>query len=1009
MSFGFDPEQFFRRSRPRVVTPRGRPSKRSIIIAVIVVVLLALLFGAGSLMGLRVQYLFLSSLGHSNVFWTPLWSQIILFFVGFAITAILVGISVPFWSRSAKCIDQRLGRIVFWGGIVIAVLAGFIGGSYLASQWQDVLLFLHGQSFGMKDPVFQQDYGFFIFTLPVIDEFSALLWAGAIIGLLGAAALLIFSTVVINAPAEIDFPLKPAAGKTSRDALKTASIHTGAALAAIFVLAALGAHFGVYHLATTTHSPSFVGVDATQRAVTRPVLGALQIIALIFAVITILVVVWRRNAAGPTMGNTMLGLFVGWLVLAGALQGIPAAVYENTTVNPNAAIQQHDPINDFLTTSRYAWDLQTTGNNPGVKVCTVGEQTGCSFGPINSNPSVDDLSADPGTLNNVRIQDYRQLPDALAQIDRSRAYQTFSTITVDRYPDPSGNETEVMIGPREISETDIPNPTFVNKTFYYTHGYGITAVSVDQVGSEGKPYIFAGQQPLVKVAPDAPPDLYFHGNGDPRIYCGIDTTQPVVVNTNQPEFDYPNAQGDQTNSAGPGMAGFGLNNPFDKLAVSLTQMGGFDLFLTSYLRGDSEVMLHRAIADRVTTLAPFLTTDGDPYIVADPGSNHLVWILDAYIKTDRFPESFRQADGTSYMRNAVKAVVDARTCATTLYMVDPNEPLTASWNAIYPGLMKPLDQMPASLRAHLRYPEDYFQAQSQAYAQVHITDPNNFYSKNDLYQLSQELINNSGTSSQQTTQAYYVEMTLPGAQKPSFVLLQTFSPGLSGSQTQANNMTAWLAAVSDYTSGHHPQLVAVPMGNNVNVLGPLQFDNKINTDQTISSEITLLGQHGSQVVLGNVIILPFNNNSFLYVRPMYVLATSGSSGTNSFPQLERVIVGTQNAVADGPDFASALEKLFSVTSIPDLNAPATSSASPSPSQPAIPSTKGLILTSEEVSLINDLLQHEANAEAAYAKGDYATAGQEEQIVKQDAAQLRQLLAQNPPSTLSASPTASPTP
>jgi uncharacterized membrane protein (UPF0182 family) len=372
-----------------------------------------------------------------------------------------------------------------------------------------------------------------------------------------------------------------------------------------------------------------------------------------------------------------------------------------------------------------------------------------------------------------------------------------------------------------------------------------------------------------------------------------------------------------------------------------------------------------------------------------------VWIADAYVTSDLFPEAFQQDDGTSYMRNAVKAVVDARTCKTTLYMVDPNEPITHAYNEIFPGLMQPLSSMPMSIRQHLRYPEDLFEAQATAYGSVHV-NPNTpavLFTKSDVWRVADEKINGTQTP----TQAYYVEMTLPGKTKPEFVLLQTFSPATnSGNGGSANNMTAWLAAESDYTTTDHPKLVAVPMNNGSNVLGPLQFDNNINTNPTISKQLSLLSSGGSQVVLGNVIVLPFNNDSFLYVRPLYVLATNADGSTSSFPQLDYVIAGTKDNVAMDTSLSSALQQLFNTQQpIPGLAA-ATSSPgavppAPSPGTTApSPSASSGVLSGAEEQLLNDLLQHESNAEQALSRGDLVTYAQEEAAVTKDADQLRAL-------------------
>ena len=978
-----------RGGRPRVVrTGPILPRRRRIVLGVIAAIVIVLIV-LGSLMGLRVQLLFLDSLGHSNVFWTPFWAQVVLFLIGLAILGGLVALSIPLWVVAAGALDRRAGRIALWAGIALAVIAGIAGGIFLAQQWQDVLLWQHGHNFGRGDPVFHQDYSFFLFTLPVIDDVIGLGWAAAILTLIGAIGVAVLALVVDTSPEDLPLPLRPPPGRTPRDAMRVAVAHAGLALAAVFVLAALSAHFGVYHLSTSQHD-NYVGLDATQRNVIRPVLGALQWVAVIFAVAAVAVVAVRRRAAPVATGITLGGMLVGWLAVAGLAQGIPAAIYQGASVNPNAQTAQAPTILDYLTTSRDAWALQE-GRDVDRR------QFGNPAGSAPTAPTPADLAADPGTLKNVRIQDFRQLTETFAQVDRSRAYQVFPTITVDRYKAPDGSETQVMLGPREISEDSIPNPTFVNRALNFTHGYGITAVSVNHIGNEGKPVILAGQQPLALVAPDAPPDLNVK---DPRIYCGMATTQPVVVNTQQNEFDYPSG-GSEVKSRFGAVGGMGVPGGLDRLAVSLNQFSGLDLFLTSQTTNDSRVLLHRQVKDRIQQLAPWLTLDGDPYIVADPTSGHLVWIVDAYVTSDRFPDAYQQADGTSYMRNAVKATIDARTCATTLYAVDPSEPITAAYSEIFPGLLTPLDRMPASLRAHLRYPEDMFHAQAQVYTAAHITDPTVLYNRSDLWRLAEEFIGDT----QQPTQAYYVELTLPGETRPQFVLLQTFSPAANaGGGTANNNMTAWLAATSDYTTGFKPKLVAVPLNNAANVLGPLQFDNNINTDQKISPQLTLLRGGGSNVVLGNVIVLPFNNRSFLYVRPLYVQAANGS-----FPQLKYVIAGTQNAVVMASSFGDALQALFNqaIPGVGTTTAPGGLGPTPSPGASPTPGVTPPAGVPQQVyNLLLDLAQHEAKAQAALQKGDYATYGQEEAAVKKD---LDQLNALNFLASPSAAPSASASP
>jgi uncharacterized membrane protein (UPF0182 family) len=1006
-AFGFDPEQIFarRRSRPRIVRPPGQLRRRIIIFSVLAAIVV-LLIAARWLLGLRAEYLYYVSLGHTNVFWTPLIAHIVLFFIGFAIVAVLFGGAVIGCAASAANLDRRGRRVVLWSGLVIGILAGIAGGSTLSGEWQDILVWLHSVPFGATDPVFHMDYSFFVFTLPAIDDFMGLLWGGVILGLLASIAMAVVAITVMNAPEELPLPLDPPPGRSPEGALRVAIITGGFALAGVFVLAALGAHFGVYHLATSSHSTGpngtgtpYVGLDATQRAVIQPVLGFLQVLALVLAVVTVVLVIlrWRGASTGTAIAlGSMLG---GWLLVAGLIQGIPAAVYQATSVGPNEQSAQTNTINDYLNTSRYAWAIQSTGSNPEVE--------NRNFGTPHP-PTLSDLESDLGTLQNVRIQDPTQLPDTLAQIDRTRSYQTYSTITVDRYPDPAtGGDVEVMLGAREIAEGDLTNSSFVSSALDFTHGYGVTAVSVNAVGGEGKPEVLVGGEPMAQETAGAPPDLSFDGSttADPSIYCGLDTTQSVVSGTTQPEFNYPS--GSQTNTVHGNASedGIPITNPIDKLAISLEDFGGFNLFLNDALTSNSRALVNRQISTRITSLAPFLTVDSDPYIVVDPGTGHLMWIADAYVKTSNFPESYQQNDGTSYMRNAVKAVIDAKTCQIWLYAVNMNEPITAAWNAIYPGLLTPLDDMSSYLRSHLRYPEDYFNDQAQAYASVHQANAAVFFQGADLFNIAQQSVN--GTT--QATTAYYVEVELPGTSTPQFVLLQTFSPGTNGSGSAANNMTAWLAAECDYTGTNEPTLVSVRLNNADNVLGPLQFDNNINTNQTISSEISLLDQHGSTVTLGNVIVLPFNNDSFLYVRPLYV--TAASSNGSSFPQLQDVIVGDQNDVQEGTSFAQAVSNLLNNgLPVPGLtnSAPGTTtsptptpSTSPTPtpsagSTPTPTATPTGTLQQQIIALDNKIVADNTAAEAALMAGNFTAYGADEAKVQADLAALKTLLARQSP-------------
>lgn len=1011
---GFDPNDIFgslrraRGSRPRVVRTGPRFTGGRRILAIVLIAAVVVISAFFALLGLRVQYLFVDSLGHSNVFWTPIVTKLLCFLIGAVVVGGIVAAAVPGWLRAANTLDERARPYAIGGAIAIVAIAALSGGGFLAGRWEQILLFFNRRDFGTTEPVFNMDAGYWFFNLPFYDAVQGLLWGGVIVSLIvtilvGGACL-----AAELVPDELPFPLRPPKGVSPLDGFAVCVRQAGVLVAAVFVLAAAGAHFGVYHLVTDVHD-QFVGLDATQRDVSKPILGVLQYIALVLAAVTVFFVVRRWRSATYSAAIVIGSLLGGWLIVAGLLQAVPAAIYSAARVNPNASTLQLPFVRDYITGTRNGWALNQPSQLETRTFGTAGQALTSA-----TSATVADLSGEPGTLKNVRVQDERNIPEILNNIDKDRrAYQTYPSVSTDRYKLSDGSDVAVIIGPREIQQSNLPSATFANQSFVFTHGYGVTAVSLNQLTSARDPQVLLGGQPP-SLTPGAPPSLLVN---DPRIYCGLETTHPVVVNTSQNEFDYA-SNGDQFSQYGNVGGGLPVPGFLDRLAIGINQFSGLDLVLSSTTTQQSLILMHREVRDRVLQLAPWLTVDSDPYIVADQSSGHYVFIVDAYVKTDLFPESHRGSDGSTYMRNAVKAVVDARNCQTTLYAVDLNEPITAAYNAIYPGLLTPLSSMPAGLKAHLRYPEDLFSAQSQAFTQAHV-DPSraiDLYTGTDVFRVAQESGAESVSGSPIDTTPHYVELVLPGAQQPSFVLLQTFSPNLTSSGTSSNAMTAWLAAECDYTTGL-PKLVAVPLGG-AGFQGPLQFDNKLNTNTQISQTVTLLNGSGSKVSYGTVIVLPFNNRVFLYVRALYV------SANGRYPQINKILVGTQDRVAQGDTFAQAIQSLYpgqdvSLLSLPGSAAPSptqpnpspTPSPSPSPgaSPPPSASPSGLSLSAQEAQLLQDFLQHESAAQQALARKDYTAYGNEIAAAQKALDQLRDLLGPGFGATASPSPSPSASP
>ena len=607
-----------------------------------------------------------------------------------------------------------------------------------------MLLWLHGQSFGATDPVFHQDYSFFVFTLPVLDAIQALLWGG------GArrparrrSGWPRSSFALANTPTRGDpAPSSHPRGASFQDGFRAAVIHAGVGLAGVFVLAALGAHFGVYHLATVQHD-NFVGLDATQRNVTRPVLGVLQWVALALAVVTAALVLVRRNR-GPGATGVDLRRHAGRLAgrSPGVAQAIPAAIYQGASVNPNAQVAQTPSINDYLATSRYAWALQPS--NVDVR----------SFGTV-AAPTLTDLAADPGTLRNVRIQDVSQLPDTFAQIDRSRSYQTYPTITVDRYPSAptvGTGDTEVMLGPREIAENDIPNASFINSALNYTHGYGITAVSVNAVAAEGKPQVLVGQQPLKQVSPDAPPGLTFNGAaGDPRIYCGLvddptggdrDAAErvrlPGRAAATPPSTRAPRCRASRSTTSSTSWRCRWTRSAASTSSSTTRSPTAAGCWCTAASRTASPASRRSFTSTATRTSSPTrapATSTTSPTPTSRPTGSPSPRCRTAC-----------PTCATPSRRWSTPAPAPSRSTRSTSTSRSP-----PPGTRIYPGLLQPLDSMPTALRSHLRYPEDLFTAQAQVYANVHVSGAAVFFNGSDRYRIAQQQINGQQQDTSRTT------------------------------------------------------------------------------------------------------------------------------------------------------------------------------------------------------------------------------------------------------------------
>jgi uncharacterized membrane protein (UPF0182 family) len=573
-------------------------------------------------------------------------------------------------------------------------------------------------------------------------------------------------------------------------------------------------------------------------------------------------------------------------------------------------------------------------------------------------------------LQNVRLWDDRLLQQTYAQLQELRPYYEFSPIDIDRY-EIDGEIRQVMLAGRELNKQNLTAPSWVNQKLQFTHGYGVVMNPVDQVTPEGRPNFFIKDLP-----PQSSIDIEVER---PEIYYGEMINDVVFVGSDLEEFDYPVGT-QNANSSYAGKGGVELSNILRRLAFAF-RFGETNLLLSDYITPQTRVLLHRNIRDRVNRITPFLVFDSDPYLVVAAG--RLVWMLDGYTLSSDFPYATPTDQGFNYIRNAVKATVDAYDGDVNYYLADPDDPIIETYSQAFPGLIRPLSEMPEELRAHIRYPADLFRVQTQQFLKYHMTDTQVFYNEEDLWEIPMEIFD----TDQQPIEPYYVIMSLPNEESTEFLLIEPYTPA------GKDNMIAWLAARSD--APNYGELVAYELPKQELAFGPSQVEARIDQNPEISAQISLWNQRGSRVIRGNLLVIPMGS-SFLYVEPLYLLAD-----TSELPELKRVIVASGDRLAMRETLEEALLALVqagpSVAEIVDVEVEAAETGQgetgPTPVPEATPvDTPAVDATVEE--LIRTAGEHFEAAEEAQREGDWTAYGRELEALRQTLEELMALTEEN---------------
>lgn len=754
--------------------------------------------------------------------------------------------------------------------ILLILFFALIIGS-LFSEWQTVLMFLEQTPFGTADPVFGMDIGFYVFSLPFYQLLFGFMLATVLLSIVTTLFAYLYSSASIKKGVSFIFeeeserPAFPAFSLGWDSLKKKAISHLSVLVGLLFLLIAGGFLLARYSILFSKSGVVF-GAGYADVAVDLPLFTLLAVVSALVGLL------FFANAKLGGWKLPMKGIAA--LVLIAALGFLVSGVVQALVVAPNEFNLEKPYIERNIQATLQAYKLDRVQEK--------------AF-PLSYNLTKEDIERNSGTINNIRIWDWRPLQQTFNQMQLFRTYYEFNDVDIDRYM-VDGEYKQVMVSAREMNTEGLQAKaqTWVNKVLVYTHGYGTVMIPVDRA-SEGLPEFF------IKDIP--PQSDYGFVVGRPEIYFGEGSLPYVIVGSTTEELDYPS--GDQNIfTTYSGTAGVMLSDTFRKLVYAF-KFRSPEIFLSGSITPESRVLLNRRINERVGKIAPFLRYDRDPYIVLADGK--LYWIVDAYTITGMYPYSESIPvywQEINYVRNSVKVVVDAYNGDVRFYVME-KEPIIETYRKIFPELFLDFSEMPEGLKAHIRYPEDLFTIQSAIYSTYHMKDPQVFYNREDVWVTPDEMYRGG----RRPMTPYYVIMKLPGEEKEEFIMIIPFTP------KDKQNMIAWMAAKSDMPD--YGELVVFQFSKQMLAFGPMQIEARIDQNTEISQKLTLWGQSGSSVIRGNTLVIPIED-SIIYIEPLYLEAQE--KGT--LPELKRVILAYGNKLTMKESLKEAIEDVFGEVTAP---------------------------------------------------------------------------------------------
>ncbi|MFJ9849742.1 UPF0182 family protein [Streptomyces sp. NPDC101150] len=852
-------------SGPRIRV--GRPSRRArtLLMTLGVLAVLAMLFVMFS--GFWTDWLWYRSVNYSSVFTTTLWTKIGLFFAFGAVMAVAVGLNIWLAYRlrpplSAMSMEQqsldryRMGIAPFkkWALIAITAVVGLIAGASASGEWRTWLQWVNGVQFGQKDPQFGKDVAFYAFDLPWYRFLLSFGFACAVLCLVAAALThYLYGGLRVTSPG-------------SR-ATAAATGHLSVLLGIFVSLKAIAYWLDRYGLAVKSSglksADNWTGLRYVDAHAYLPAKTILFFIAAICAVL-FFATLWRRTWQLPVIG---FGLMVLSAVLIG---GLYPAIVQKFQVQPNEASKEAPYIKQNIKATRDAYDIQNSEVTPYKG----------DYKPADEQDR-QRLRDAADTTASMRLLDPNVVSPAFQQQQQVRAYYQFpSTLDVDRYKDKGGAEQDTVIGLRELNVAGISDHNWINDHFKYTHGYGAVAAKGTETADGGGPKYSESDLPAKGQLP----------KHEQRVYYGEKTSQYSIVGGPQKELDYSDDTGEKSYRY-KGKSGVNLSNPINRAAYAVA-FGEPQILYSGAIGDGSRILYNRTPKERVEAVAPWLTIDGDAYPAVING--RIQWIVDAYTTSNGYPYASRttlgdttadsltdgqrtvvaQQNQVNYIRNSVKATVDAYDGSVKLYQWDDKDPVLKTWMKAFPGTVTKKDAISPELKAHLRYPQDLFKVQRQLLTTYHVTDPNTFYSGSERWQVPSDPTTKSGNS----VPPYYLSMKMPDQKQQAFSLTTTFTPN------KKDNLGAFMAVDANATSRDYGKIRLLKLPAQTPVPGPQLAQSKFNSDPTIANELNILKKGDSEIEYGNLLTVPLDGG-LLYVEPVYLRG----AGTN-YPLLKKVLV-----------------------------------------------------------------------------------------------------------------------